>query len=166
MLKNISLGLIAVGALAANPALAGSRYIQAPVVDVEPIYETVRIAEPREVCWDETITYKEPNPFPALVGGVIGGVIGNQFGGGNGRKALTAAGAIIGATAMDSAARRAAPTRTAVQQRCEIEREFYEEERLSGFRVWYEVAGQRYVTTTRHDPGETIRVRVNVAPAE
>ena len=33
-----------------------------------------------------------------IIGGLIGGVIGNQFGGGNGRKALTVAGALVGSS--------------------------------------------------------------------
>lgn len=152
--------------LVATTTLAAGRYVQAPVVDVQPIYETYRISEPREVCWDERVTYRRTSPVPAILGGIIGGVVGNQFGGGNGRKAFTAAGAVIGASAMHNAAARSAPRRVAVEQRCEIERDYREEERLTGFRVWYELAGETYVTTMPHEPGETIRVRVSVTPAE
>ena len=43
--------------------------------------------------------------MPGLLGGLVGGLVGNQFGGGNGRKALT----VIGALAGSSIARQARP---------------------------------------------------------
>lgn len=46
-----------------------------------------------------TMSVNDPNLAGAAIGGIAGGLIGNQFGKGNGRKALTILGALGGATA-------------------------------------------------------------------
>jgi uncharacterized protein YcfJ len=59
---------------------------------------------PKEECWDEEVTHTaEPKDEHRIagtaIGAVVGGVIGNQFGGGNGKKLATVAGAAGGAYA-------------------------------------------------------------------
>ena len=149
-------------------------YDYARVRHVEPIVRQVRVETPRRECWDET-QYVPARPHisdpkvagPTLLGSVIGGVIGHQFGSGSGRDAATIAGAMIGAgVGYDNAARRAAPTgveRTV--QRCEVRYQDDYEERIEGYRVTYEYNGRQYHTEMPYDPGERIRVRVDVAPA-
>ena len=142
---------------------------------VEPIVRQVRVETPRRECWDET-RYVESRPHisdPAvggrtLLGGIIGGVIGHQFGSGRGQDAATVAGAVIGAgVGYDSAARRyGSSTREEVVQRCDVRYEHEYEERIDGYRVTYEYNGREYTTRMPYDPGERIRVRVAVAPAE
>lgn len=39
-------------------------------------------------------------------------------------------------------------------------------ERIDGYDVTYEYAGREYVTQLPYDPGERIRVRVDVTPAD
>ena len=39
-------------------------------------------------------------------------------------------------------------------------------ERIEGYDVTYEYAGREYVTRMPYDPGERIRVRVDVTPAD
>jgi len=53
-----------------------------------------------------------------------------------------------------------------VEERCRLERAYRSEERLQGYRVTYLYNGQTYTTRTSHDPGNRIRVRVSVSPAE
>jgi uncharacterized protein YcfJ len=170
-------------ALADPPAWAKSRhnrgyqdgYDYAPVTHVEPIVRHVRVETPRRECWDET-RYVESRPHisdarvagPTLLGGIIGGVIGHQFGSGSGRDAATIAGAAIGAgVGYDSAAKRyPSAGREEVVQRCDVRYQQDYEERIDGYRVTYEFNGREYTTRLPYDPGERIRVRVAVAPAE
>lgn len=135
----------------------------------------VRIETPRRECWDD-VHYVESRPHISdpevggrtLLGGIIGGVIGHQFGSGRGRDAATVAGTVIGArVGYDSAARRYSPgVREEVVQRCDVRYETEYEERIDGYRVTYEYNGREYTTRMPYDPGERLRVRVAVAPAE
>lgn len=169
-------------ALAAPPPWSNSRhnrgasdgYDYARVVHVEPIVRQIRTETPRRECWDQT-RYVESRPHisdPAvggrtLLGGIIGGVIGHQFGSGRGNDAATIAGAVIGSgVGYDSARRRAATTtEERVVQRCETRYEQDVEERIDGYRVTYEYNGREFTTRMPYDPGETMRVRVEVSPA-
>lgn len=173
-------------ALAAPPSWSNARqdrpsrayndgYDYASVVHVEPITRQVRVETPRRECWDES-RYTQSRPHisePAvggrtLLGGIIGGVIGHQIGSGRGRDAATIAGSVIGAgVGYDAASRRsssAVEERTV--QRCDVRYDRDVEERIDGYRVTYEYNGREYTTRLPYDPGERIRVRVNVAPAE
>lgn len=98
----------------------------ADVINVSPVYQDIRVRQPRKECWLETrqeiVGYQQPryekhqafryeeqgqrseqsrssNSGGAVVGGLIGGVIGNQLGRGHSSKSRTGAtiaGAIIG----------------------------------------------------------------------
>lgn len=163
----------------------GDAYDYAKVVDVQPLTRRVRVTTPQRECWDETRV--EPSggyrngPLPrttaggTLLGAVIGGVIGNQIGHGHGRHAATAAGAIIGAgIGHEQAERRNAqygvynpgPPRQYTVQRCETRYREDIEERIDGYRVTYIYNGRRQVTEMPNRPGDRIRVRVDVSPAE
>jgi uncharacterized protein YcfJ len=169
--------------LAAPPPWSKSRhnrshndsYDYAPVVNVSPIVRHVRVERPRQECWEET-QYVESRPHisdPAvggrtLLGGIIGGVIGHQFGSGRGQDAATIAGAVIGSgVGYDSARRRqTATSEERIVQRCATRYEKEYEERIDGYHVTYAYNGREFTTRMPYDPGEKIRVRVDVAPAE
>ena len=164
-------------ALASPPPWSNSRhnrddYDYAPVTRVEPIVRQVRIETPRRECYDDTRYVESPNPnvgAQTVLGGIIGGVLGHQFGNsGHSRDFATVAGAAIGAgIGYDSATRRyPASTREEVVQRCDVRYEHTTEERIDGYRVTYEYNGREYTTRLPYDPGERIKVRVAVAPAE
>lgn len=143
------------------------------------------MSEPRRECYQET-RYNEPRyesvraggPAPAAGSMILGGLIlgstsATQIGHGDGRRAATVAGALIGsALGHDAAARNPRDGR-------------YEEVRLrrpgvhggalrralpgelggaGGDRVAYEYNGRRYETRLPYDPGERVRVRVDVFP--
>ncbi|MGH8176633.1 MAG: glycine zipper 2TM domain-containing protein [Steroidobacter sp.] len=174
---------VAGSALASPPPWSNSRhnrghydgYDYARVTHVEPIVRQVRVETPRRECWDD-VRYVESRPHISdagvggrtLLGGIIGGVIGHQFGSGRGNDAATVAGTLIGAgVGYDSAARRTASGgREEVVQRCDVRYEHEYEERIDGYRVTYEYNGRELTTRMPYDPGEKIRVRVAVAPAE
>jgi uncharacterized protein YcfJ len=148
-------------------------YDYAKVVDVEPLMTRVRVSTPERECWDETRVddrdRARTSAGGALIGAVIGGVIGHQVGSGRGRDAATAAGAVIGAgVGARQAERRAGnpPPREYTVERCDTRYSDHWEERIDGYRVTYVYNGRRQVTQLPYKPGDRIRVRVDVSPAE
>ncbi|HEU4779796.1 MAG TPA: glycine zipper 2TM domain-containing protein [Steroidobacteraceae bacterium] len=159
----------------------GGGYDYARVVDVQPLTTRVRVTTPQRECWDETRYdqrgYNSNSPLPrssaggAVLGGIVGAVIGHQIGHGRGRDAATAAGAVIGAAVgSQQAQRRAAygsvPPREYTVQRCETRYRDEWQERTDAYRVTYVYNGRRQVTELPYRPGDRIRVRVDVSPAE
>ena len=159
---------------------AGDRWVQsddtyyayAKVTDVQPIVRIVQVSTPRKACWDEPVRYKTYRRgyrsfTPAVVGGILGGVVGNQFGSGSGQTAMTIAGSLLGVSiARDAVYRGQGGSRSVseLSRRCEIEEVLHEEERVEGYRVTYRFQGRDYVTRMAADPGDEIRVRVQVDP--
>jgi uncharacterized protein YcfJ len=153
-------------------------YDYAKVIDVQPLVSRVRVSTPEQECWDET-RYDQGGPRApdrrtaggTLLGAVIGAAIGNQIGHGDGRRAATAAGAVIGAGIGNSQAQRragypATPPREYTVQRCETRYHDEWRERTDGYRVTYLYHGRRQVTELPYHPGNRIRVRVDVSPAQ
>lgn len=157
-------------------------YDFARVVDVQPVYDDVPYAEPRQTCWNEPVSYYEQPRYtshrrhsdtPEIVGGIIGGLIGNQFGHGGGRAAATVAGVALGASvARDNQRYRHydsyAPRyeRTVSERRCAVREDYRSERRLVGYDVTYDYKGTIGRTFSERQPGTEIRVRVSVAPAD
>jgi len=166
----------------------------ARVIDVDPIVRHVRVRTPVRECWEETRyeryddygragRHERPRRGEAgatIAGGIIGGVIGRQFGDGDGRDAMTLVGTLVGAAiGNERASRPRAPDhgsrydydrydayerRSRPVTRCETRYRAEDEERIDGYRVTYRYRGQTYTTRTDYDPGDRIRVRVNVSP--
>jgi len=170
--------------VAGNRGKESNRYYDyAKVTHVQPITRIVQISTPHEVCWTERVRTVSDDGWrdgprnrsftPSVIGGLLGGVVGNQFGGGHGNTAMTVAGALLGASiGRDAAIRNQRPARRyrpatvsyATEERCEIEHVTHQEERIDGYRVTYRFRGRDYVTRTDTDPGERIRVRIEVEP--
>jgi uncharacterized protein YcfJ len=154
-------------------------YDYAKVVDVQPLSTRVRVSTPQRECWDET-RYDAGGPTygghgsqvagSTLLGAVIGAAIGNQIGHGQGRKAATAGGAVIGAAIGHQNGMRRYGAVSSPQpytvQRCETRYHDEYQERIDGYRVTYVYHGRRQVTELPYRPGDRIRVRVDVSPAE
>ena len=185
MKTTLSLGLVAMMAAASvvsaqvPPPPSGFvahesvSYGYADVLRVDPVFETVRYREPREECYDETVTHRERgggDPTGGTVlGAIIGGVIGNQVGSGNGRKAATAAGAVIGgAIGRDVDRNNGGPDRVyqGTERRCQVVDVEREDRRIAGYDVEYRYKGDVFVSRLDYDPGNKLRVRVSVAPAD
>lgn len=148
-------------------------YDYARVVEVEPLRRRVRVSEPVRECWEETVPVAG-GPFSSnhiggtLIGGLIGGVLGNQVGDGSGRKVARAAGAIIGGAVGHKVSQDRQRQRYGeyhVRERCETRYRDSYEERVDGYDVTYEYAGRRYLTRLPYDPGDRLRVQVDVSPA-
>lgn len=146
-------------------------YDRARVIDVDPIVRTVRVSTPRRECWEEEVRYpvytrNHKRDGAALVGGIIGGIVGHKVG--DGKSGATIAGTLLGASIADSAAKRSHPDQyyedVSYETRCSVERDYYTEERIEGYRVTYRYQGQTFTTRTDYDPGKFIKIRVKVAP--
>lgn len=175
----IRTALVAVFAGLSTTVLAGGRshgnayYDYAKVLRADPIIDVVRVEEPREVCWTEQVTHRRARGYnsatPEIVGGIIGGVVGNQFGSGRGKDIATVAGVILGGSIAHDMERRRRTYGYAYSepvQRCRIEHDYYEQERVVGYDVKYRYNGEVYRTRMDHDPGHSVRVHVNVGVVE
>ena len=148
-------------------------YDRARVTDVEPIYELVSRSVPVEQCHEERIAaprYRQASATGPLLGAIIGGAIGNAVGHKKRNKQVgTLVGAVLGGSIGADITRdhsRRHGRRYTVQEVCDTHYEVHQEEQLAGYRVSYVYGGSSYTTRMSRDPGETIRVRVRVSPAE
>jgi uncharacterized protein YcfJ len=153
----------------------GGVYDYAKVVDVDPIMRQVRVETPRRECWNEVREVRDTRDSHSkggmVLGGIIGGVVGHQIGHGHGRDVATVAGTLIGAAvghdiAAERAAYRYSEPREESVERCAVRYEQDYHERIEGYRVTYRYQGREYTTRLPYDPGDRIRIRVDVEPAE
>ena len=141
-------------------------YVWADVVDVDPIVSTHYEQVPTSNCR----TVKRPryrdrsrndDALPTLFGGLLGGVIGNQFGRGNGKRAMTVIGAIAGASI---ASNNANDRHHRKERICETDYETQRVESVDGYRVTYEYLGQEFERITDDHPGDRVRLHVTAEP--
>ncbi len=164
--------LLAGGTCVAAPAVDSGavHYAWANVTRVNPIYQDVQIPDTATKCYKQPVVHHDSGGGTAatLLGAVIGGVLGNTVGKGDGRKAATVAGAVAGGvignqvsqpddTAAGDGVTHCVP---AAQQGGRTER------RIVGYDVEYRYRGESYVSRMNYDPGERLRVRVSVTPAD
>ena len=94
----------------------------------------------------------------------------DQFGGGNGKTALTIAGALAGASIVSNASNpdhhrntyRGDTYRQA--ERCTVVHDVQNIETIDGYLVTYLYRGKRFTRTMAEAPGSTVRIRVQVEP--
>jgi uncharacterized protein YcfJ len=164
--------LLAIGsALFAGAAAAhGTRYANARVVHVQPVYETVIVQTPVRRCHQEIVERRvstRPNVAgQTLAGAIVGAAIGRQFGDGRGQDALTVLGAVAGsAVANDRAvSRRDRGGVTIVREpveRCTTEYRRNAQRQLTGYWVDYRYRGREYRVFNAEHPGSRIRILVS-----
>jgi uncharacterized protein YcfJ len=121
-----------------------------------------------------------------VIGALIGGIVGHAFGNGNGKTVTTAAGAVAGGVAGNqiAAAQDQAVTHP-LQQQDDTERDAVTrslrdchdaqgtvrnptqpERRIIGYDVEYKYKGEIYMARLPFDPGDRMRVKITVVPAE
>ena len=164
---------IMLAAVCSGAAWAGDFVDTAKVISSTPIYE--RVSEPRQECWNETVSTSgagsgaapagERSIGGALVGGVVGGVVGNQVGQGTGKTVATAAGAVAGAIIGDRIANPATPQtaqtpQTRQEQHCRQVENFREV--IRGYNVTYRYNGRDITTRLPYQPGDTVQVSIGV----
>ncbi|MEP7295670.1 MAG: glycine zipper 2TM domain-containing protein [Burkholderiales bacterium] len=147
----------AIGAVCAAQAAE-----MATVISSTPV--TASIAVPRQVCSDgQQIVQQRPSGAGAVIGAIAGGVIGHNLGNGFGRAAATGLGAVTGAVIGDQVEAANSPVSEVPVRRCQLVSSH--EERVVGYDVMYEYAGQRYSTRMARDPGRQFAVSVQPADA-
>lgn len=170
MKKSITVLVLGLVAFAGTAMADNSFYDKARVIKVKPIYEMVRVNQPVEQCWNESVEYpghaRRDSFTPTIAGAVVGGVVGNQFGKGRGKDAMTVVGALLGGSIGNDMGRRPHRSYVSTERRCELIDNYTEHEELVGYRVKYKYKGKIFRTRTDTDPGRFIQVRVSVAPVE
>jgi len=106
-----------------------------------------------------------------IVGTIVGAAVGSQIGGGSARYATSAIGSVVGGMAGRQIYDQSQRERVGSVRVCDpvYEGDGYYSSRngsreASAYDVTYEYAGRTYTTRTNYDPGDRIRVRVDVTP--
>lgn len=179
-MKHLTLPLM--GALVAGcmntSANAESFSVTGKVISSEPKYTTVTNYVPRNVCTNVQIPIYGSQPrqsssgMGAIVGGLAGGILGNQIGGGSGKTAATIGGAILGGVVGNNVEDRTnANSGTTGQivgyrqeQRCQVQHDQVQNERLSGYMIRYEALGFKgsVLKPNRYNVGDSIDVKVTL----
>jgi uncharacterized protein YcfJ len=158
--------------LLASPVLAETRFEYADVIESTPVYRTVEVTVPREECWNEEVaSHRRARPesrTPALLGTIIGGALGNAVGHGKSNKRVgTVVGAVLGHSIgrdIVAANSHGRVTEYETVRQCETIYDYHEEERLIGYQVRYRYNNEDYSVRMDNDPGQQVRVRVDVQP--
>lgn len=127
------------------------------VVSSTPI--TATVAVPRQQCSDgQALVQTPPSGAGALLGAIAGGVLGHNLGDGFGRAAATGIGVVAGSVIGNQVEANANPATAVPVRSCQTVSRY--ENRVVGYDVVYDYAGQRYTTRMAHDPGRRIAIRV------
>ena len=167
------LAMLTAALVLSSTALAETSYEYAQVLESRPLYRLVEISTPQEQCWEEEVAidrydHRDDSRTPVLVSTIIGGAIGNAVGHNKSNKRVgTVLGAMLGhSVGRDIMRSNSRPDYREYQtvQRCDTVYQQHEEERLIGYQVTYLYNGEEYSVRTNSDPGEQIRIRVDVQP--
>jgi uncharacterized protein YcfJ len=136
----------------------------ADVLRVDPVYGVVRSAQPQ--CYDQQVVQQTPSNkgIGTVLGAVVGGVLGSTIGHGRGNTAATVGGAVVGGAVGNSVASGGSTTvsnQTVCQQGQTVD-----QRQIIGYDVEYRYHGDVYMSRLSYDPGERLRVRVSVSPAD
>lgn len=166
-----------------------TRYGWATVLRSDPVYAEASdtAAAAQEDCREESApsppAHEEPPHVDSraggtVVGAIIGGVIGSMFGKGDGHKAATAGGVVAGAMIgnrvaaasdaraedvhmdVDNGADQSPPP---AGHRCP---KAQTRGRIVAYDVEYRYAGELYMARLAYDPGDRMRVKISVVPAD
>ncbi len=149
----------------------------ARVVDVEPIVRRVRVSSPQRECWNEERAVRSgPSRTEiraTIVGGLIGAAVGHRV---SGRHDVPTPVAMVGGSLLGAAIGNGIGANRAARrgeyrdvgyesvQRCEVGYRDEWAEQIDGYQVTYVYRGREYTTRMPYDPGQRIRVDVDVRP--
>ena len=164
--KNIGVSIMLMGCVS-MPAMADDVYYDtARVISVTP--QTERVNNPRQECHTEYIreSYRsdDRDVAGAIIGGIAGGLLGSQIGKGNGKVAGAAVGAATGAIVgdrIDNSDRHDGYRSRPVEHCASVDNW---QTVTRNYLVSYRYNGRVYTTTMPSDPGDSIRVRIALAP--
>lgn len=144
-----------------------AHFAWADVLRVDPVYGVARTVTPSQQCYDQPVVQQNPGNSAAgtVLGAVIGGVLGSTVGHGGGRTAATVGGAVVGGAVGNSVSDHGSSYET-TQTTCQQVNTVSDQRRISGYDVEYRYRGEVFKSRLNYDPGERLRVRVSVAPAD
>jgi uncharacterized protein YcfJ len=152
------------------PAAENTKYAWADVLRVDPVYDRVATSAPHEECDDVPVDRRvdngNNNAAGTVIGAIVGGVLGHTVGKGDGRKAATVAGAVVGGAVGHGVASQDDRYASATERNCVMVQDAADERRIVAYDVQYRYRGDVYMSRLDYDPGERMRVRVSIAPAE
>jgi uncharacterized protein YcfJ len=167
-IRKIVFTMATIVALTATVAMAGTEKV--PVVSKQPIYsnQTVKtgtvtqcrevfVQQPQGGVFDGTGEALKGNG-DALIGSIIGGVIGNQFGGGNGKTAMTVLGVIVGGNMANGTSKKGETIRQTV---CDEVPQYSTKTTIVGWNVSYQYDGQIYHVQMTQDPGQYVTLKTS-----
>ncbi len=187
-MNNMLIAAAIAAPLATAGAVGGYQYVKnsnddgipeghARVLSAEPIVREIKVAVPRQECWQEkVVTYEKKETGKeswklgsTMLGALIGGAIGHQIGGGRGQDAATVAGAAIGGKVGHDVYKDDHKPETIehvnYKQRCKTVNDYRTETKTDGYAVTYEYQGKIYDTEMEQAPqGEFMPVEINIAP--
>lgn len=145
---------------------ANIHYGWAEVLRVDPVYAAVAQPPPQQ-CSPQTVTHEDHNHTGGTVlGAIVGGVLGHTVGKGNGRTAATVAGAVAGGAIGNRVSAAHDRSYTTQETVCQPVDDYAPQQQIVGYDVEYRYRGEVYMSRLPYDPGERLRVRVSVAPAD
>jgi uncharacterized protein YcfJ len=165
----VILGLVAPQGFANHNLLSDSvSYEFATVLDSQPIIKSVRVITPVEECWQERVADRQGDHGVGLVvGAFVGGALGHVVGHKKKNKQVGAVlGSILGATLGNAASAKKRNRRRhyRTEEYCEIVEQSHYEERIIGYDVRYRYNTSTYTARMDNDPGDTIKVRIEMSP--
>lgn len=143
----------------------------ARVLLIEKVYPNYVIRESSQECYIteyyESTSSNGELSTNAFLSGVVGGMIGNQFGDGDGKKALTLIGFLMGVKAAQDQEAQASGVKLFSREICE---QRYPQSVVSGamyYRITYVYQDQLFSYVSKAKPyTDLIKVRVSVAPID
>ncbi len=143
----------------------------ADVLRVDPVHESARGQGMHEECDEVPVQRSERRSNSAggtVIGAIVGGVLGHTIGKGDGRRAATVAGAVVGGAVGNGVSRGGDDSSyTATETHCiHVPDGSIPEQRIVAYDVEYRYRGEVYMSRVSYDPGDRMRVRVSVLPAE
>ena len=150
---------------APSPQRGSVHYAWADVLRVDPVYAVVQEQFPQQRCYQQQVVQQGGGSTAGtLLGAIVGGALGHQVGDGRGNTAATIGGAVIGGMVGNSAGDG---QRVEDQTRCEqVGDRVYEHRRIEGYNVEYRYHGDVYVSRLNYDPGDRLRIRIAISPAD
>ncbi|HEN46882.1 MAG TPA: glycine zipper 2TM domain-containing protein, partial [Mizugakiibacter sp.] len=127
-------------------------------------YDLAQVRPPTQNCYPQrVVTEGHSNTAETLLGAVIGGALGHTMGQGNGRRAATIGGAIIGGVMGN---RMGSRPQSSSQTRCRENLNESPRRRIIGYDIEYRYHGDIYMSRLNYDPGDRLRIRINITPAD
>jgi len=166
MKRHMTACMVAIGMASATMASADAGTtltIRSRVIGIEPIYRTVTATEEVEVC-DRVSRYQDNSTIGTIAGGVAGGVIGNQVGGSKHGTEGAIIGGVLGAVVGNEIGQNTSGYKT--RERCYVEQRPVERRVVRGYLVTTKINGKVVQVPTDRNPGEYVRMRLELVSAD